>query len=102
MIYPFRPARSTAVVFVLRPLDALEHDRLHDVGRSVDEKLQLLAFRAAEVGQHVVGRILPARRTPDPEPDSRVLLARQRLRHRTQPVVAALTAAPLDPYLPEW
>ena len=56
-----RSVGSGRVVLVLGRLDADLDDRFDDVRRAVDQELQLLALRAGEVAEHVVGRVLPAR-----------------------------------------
>src|SRR5262249_42087068 len=67
--------------------------------RAVDQELQLLALDGGEVGQDVVGRVLPARRPPDPEPYPHEVLVPQRLRQRPYAVVPALAATLLEAQL---
>ena len=73
----------------------LDH-RLDGVGRLLQGHPQLPALARREVGQHEVGRILPARRAPDAHAQPRVVPRAQGPADGAQAVVPALAPAALE------
>jgi hypothetical protein len=86
------------VDLVLRRLQADLDQQLGGVGGQFAQRRDLGPLRGVERLQHERSRVLASGRTPDPDPDSLKVLGAQGIGDRTQPVVAALSAADLEPY----
>src|SRR5882762_4119794 len=96
--YEREAAGSGSVEGVLRGEQAAGDDRLGGVGGAVGDEVELLALGGGEVAEHVVGRVLPARRAADADPYADIVLGADGLADRAQPVVTALAAALLEAY----
>src|SRR5579875_3332889 len=87
-----RRSYSVSVELVLGGRNSLGQQRLHRVGSAVDEQRQLFALGGGEVTQHERGRVHPARRPADAEPDPVVVAGAERPGDRAQAVVPVVAA----------
>src|SRR6185437_15567112 len=82
-----------SVELVHRRGEAAREDRLHRVGGGADELGELLRLGAREVGEQVVGRVVPRRRAAHADPHARERGVAQICQQRADAVVAAVAAA---------
>src|SRR5258708_1727836 len=71
--------------------------RFDRVGGPADDKRQFPALSRAEVTEHEVGRILPAWRPANADPDPVIVARPQGRRDRPQAIMAVVTAPELQP-----
>ena len=86
------PLQLPPVNLVLRNLQPVAGDKLHCLRRSGQSESELLAFLGIEVTQHVIRRILAARRAANANAHPHVVLRAQRLRGRARAIVTESVA----------
>lgn len=83
---------------LLRGDETVLHDCLHGIRRRFEHERELLLFRGAEVAKHEVCRILPTWRAADSDPHPHELVSAEGGDYVAQSVMAAVTAAELEPH----
>src|SRR6478735_2175372 len=96
-VEPAIPDDRLGVERRLRTVQTHGDQGLDGVGGPLDLDTQIRLLGNGEVGQQEVGRLLPARRKPDPDPYAEVVAPAPRATDRLEPVVPVVPAPELDP-----